>query len=122
MAAKILVCGMGELEYTALCKMCEQEGFVKPVLLLDGHKDMLIKELLIECPEVENRKVMKERMVLFNDLPQGEIVRFIECYKKNGFPRPYFCMVTETNLEWSVEELIKHLVQERLEIEGKKRL
>ena len=117
---KILICGMGEIEYEAVCKMCEKEGFDKPVIAFEGHKDLLIKQLLKEQPDTDNKKAMKERMILFNEMPHQEIIRFIETYKKYGFSKPLFCMVTETNLEWSLEYLLDHLIQERKEIEARR--
>ncbi|KAA0258148.1 DUF3783 domain-containing protein [Deferribacter autotrophicus] len=114
---KILVCGMGEIEFGALCKMCEKEKFDEPVIVFEGHKDLLVKDLLKFQPDVENKKATKERMILFNDMPQQEIIRFIETYKKYGFPKPLFCVVTEHNVEWSIEYLLSHLVKEREEVE-----
>ncbi|MGA1847138.1 DUF3783 domain-containing protein [Deferribacter abyssi] len=119
---KILVCGMGEIEFEALCKMCEKEKFDKPIIVFEGHKNLLVKDLLRSQPDVENKKATKERMILFNNMPQKEIIRFIEIYKKYGFPKPLFCMVTEHNVEWSIEYLLSHLVKEREEVEKNHRI
>ena len=53
------------------------------------------------------------KAIIFNNVPSNRMNAFIESLKKFRISRPLMATVTETSINWTVEELIQNLAAER---------
>ncbi len=121
MEAKILIFGYNEEENNKIKNFCLKNHFPEPVILCQSHKKILIKDLLINRYEPQDCIVRQDNLILFNKLPNYEISRFIDLFKKEGLRIPLWAAVTEHSINWSLEELLTELKKEREEFEKAKK-
>ena len=55
----------------------------------------------------------KEKAIIFNHIPSMRMNAFIEALKKCRIKRPLMAVVTETSINWKLDELISNLIEER---------
>lgn len=71
-------------------------------------KDIVDGKILSKCTEGPNN-----RAIIFNNISQFKIGMFIENLKKIKVRNVLFAAVTETSKEWTLNNLIENLVEER---------
>jgi hypothetical protein len=54
-----------------------------------------------------------ERVILFYNIPQNGVFFLINSFKQTDLPPPIYAVVTEHSINWSLNELLEHLVEER---------
>lgn len=63
--------------------------------------------------ETINEKLPKEKTVIFNNLNDEELNASINLMRNMFKEQPIFAVVTENSNEWTFEDLLEHLIQER---------
>lgn len=71
-------------------------------------KDILSNEVLDDCEDG-----MRNKAIIFNNIEHTRINSFLESLKKMRVNRPLTAVVTETSIDWTLDNLIKNLVEER---------
>jgi hypothetical protein len=54
-----------------------------------------------------------EKVILFNDMSDEEIQKYIEHLRSSFKPLPILAVITETSEKWTFEYLVEHLIEER---------
>jgi hypothetical protein len=75
---------------------------------------MKVGDILSEkAPELPKAKMPEEKVVLFNDMSDEELKKYIEHLRMEFKPLPILAVITETSKKWTFEYLVEHLVEER---------
>ncbi len=71
-------------------------------------KDILEDNISSECEEE-----IRDRAIIFNDLPNMKVSMFIDNMKKMRIAPAMKAIVTETSINWTLSHLLKNLIEER---------
>ena len=71
-----------------------------------------IDEILQRGPVNEFEKGEETFMMLLG-MEKESVMNVVKFFPKEGVRRPIFCMLTKNNIDWSVEKLVKHLIDEQ---------
>ena len=104
----ILAYGLSNIELDKMKKLNYKLIEITPEMSKMTIKDILDGMRL----EVLNGAPIKEKVVLFNNFPQDEIkenIKIIREFLKSGI----MAIVTPVSINWEVNYLIEHLIEER---------
>lgn len=107
---KILVYGLDAEE---MAKMKKSNIKILPVN--ETMLNMKVFDILAEKNEVSepNDRFKGEKILVFNAVPDVQLKLLIDLTKRAIKKKPILAVVTETSIEWSFEQLIEHLIEER---------
>lgn len=72
--------------------------------------DILAEKAGTALPKAE---MPDEKVILFNDMSDEEIQKYIEHLRSSFKPLPILAVITETSEKWTFEYLVEHLIEER---------
>jgi hypothetical protein len=72
--------------------------------------DILAEKAETALPKAE---MPDEKVILFNDMSDEEIQKYIEHLRSSFKPLPILAVITETSEKWTFEYLVEHLIEER---------
>ena len=68
---------------------------------------------ILESGDRENFKNNTNKILLFLGFGESQVRSVLSGFpKKDGISRPIFCGLTEQNIDWTMEYLIEHLLEE----------
>ena len=82
------------------------------ILSASEKEDMLVDEILKKGPEpfFENKET---KIMMFLGMEQEQVMSVVKDFPREGKPaRPIFCTLTPNNINWKLEYLIEHLLEE----------
>lgn len=85
------------------CRMMENS--MSQMKIRDIIEELDLKVLGKEMPEV--------KVILFNNFTDDELERAIKAIRYELAEQPILAVVTPTSIEWTLEALINHLIEER---------
>lgn len=103
-------------EMQQIQNVARMTGITDCILLKPCHGENKVRNILdgeIEQSEVEG---LKEKAIILNHISSARMNAFIEGLKKCRIQRPLIAVVTETSINWSLNELLSNLVQERIAV------
>ena len=114
--ACILLCNLAgkDLQKVKNCAMIL--GIRDQIILNSKNGNTVIKDLLYNTINSECEDGRKERAIIFNAIPPAKMNIFIENLKKVRVNNVLKAVVTETSIDWTVNEVISNLVAERIAI------
>jgi hypothetical protein len=75
---------------------------------------MKVSDILAgKLPAVQKAGMPEEKVILFNDMSDEEIEKYIEQLRREFKPLPILAVITETSEKWTFDYLVEHLVEER---------
>jgi len=75
---------------------------------------LTVGEILRDTEPKESGEVLPaEKVIIFNDMSDEEIEKYVELLRKEFKPLPIMAVVTETSEKWTFEHLVEHLIEER---------
>lgn len=123
---------MDDRQCVILCNFNDKEKkLIKSYALMVGISDQIqvswknsettIKNILEgNISEDSNSNGVKDRAIIFNNLPPKKVSIFIDNMKKMRIAPAMKAVVTETSINWTLNYLLKNLIEERkAEKEGK---
>lgn len=107
---KILVYGLDAEE---MAKM--KKSNIKMLPVNETMLNMKVFDILVEKNEVSepNDRFKGEKILVFNAVPDVQLKLLIDLTKRAIKKKPILAVVTDTSIEWSFEQLIEHLIEER---------
>ena len=114
--ACILVCNLAgkDLQKVKNCAMIL--GIRDQIILSSKNGNTVIKDVLDNNINTECEDGRKERAIIFNAIPPAKMNIFIENLKKVRVNNVLKAVVTETSIEWTVNEVLSNLLAERVAI------
>lgn len=109
----IMLVNFNKKEESLIKNICGFTG-VRDCILLDKRsgntviKDILENNISLDCEDGFSNKA-----IVFNNVPNIKINSFLESLKKMRINRPLTAMVTDTSLDWTLNNLLYNLVEER---------
>ena len=114
--ACILLCNLAgkDLQKVKNCAMIL--GIRDQIILNSKNGNTVIKDVLDNNINTECEEGRKERAIIFNAIPPAKMNIFIENLKKVRVNNVLKAVVTETSIDWTVNEVLSNLVAERIAI------
>lgn len=114
--ACILLCNLGgkDLQKVKNCAMIL--GIRDQIILNNKNGNTVIKDVLDNNINSECEDGRKERAIIFNAIPPAKMNIFIENLRKVRVNNVLKAVVTETSIDWTVNEVLSNLVAERVAI------
>lgn len=114
--ACILLCNLAgkDLQKVKNCAMIL--GIRDQIVLNSKNGNTVIKDVLDNNINTECEDGRKERAIIFNAIPPAKMNIFIENLKKVRVNNILKAVVTETSIDWTVNEVLSNLVAERIAI------
>lgn len=100
-------------EMKQIQNVARMTGITDCILLSPCHGDNRIKEILDGEIKQSETEGIREKAIILNHIPSIRMNAFIEGLKKCRIKRPLIAVVTETSINWSLNELLVNLVNER---------
>ena len=91
-------------------------GIRDQIILNSKNGNTVIKDVLDNNINTECEDGRKERAIIFNAIPPAKMNIFIENLKKVRVNNVLKAVVTETSIDWTVNEVLSNLVAERIAI------
>ena len=114
--ACILLCNLAgkDLQKVKNCAMIL--GIRDQIILNSKNGNTVIRDVLDNNINTECEDGRKERAIIFNAIPPAKMNIFIENLKKVRVNNVLKAVVTETSIDWTVNEVLSNLVAERIAI------
>lgn len=91
-------------------------GIKDSICLYSKNGNTLIKDALENNIDLSCENGRKEKAIIFNNIPNSKINMFIDNLRKIRINNVLKAVVTDTSINWSVNEVIINLIQERAAI------
>jgi len=117
--ARIHTFGFDDAERARIDARFESLGIPPVVVMRRTQGSVRLQQILEQDAEGEGRLEVDERVVLFHNISDAGVVRLMQLFREIDVPRPIFATVTESNLTFTLAELLEHLVEERAQMQGR---
>lgn len=87
---------------------------IKDSIFLDSKNGKTtIADILDNKLSSDNDEIWTNKVVIFNNMNNTKINGFLENLRKMKIARPLSAVVTETNMDWTLNKLVYNLIEER---------
>lgn len=111
--ACVMIVNFNQKELSMIKNISRLIGIKDHIVLCDKNGNSKIKDILEENISDDCENGYKNKSIIFNCIPHQRINAFLDSLKKMRINRPLTAVVTETSIEWSLNNLIMNLVEER---------
>lgn len=117
----IIICNFNDKEKKLIKSYALMVGINDQIQVCWKNSENTIKDILKDnISEDNNSTGVKDRAIIFNNLPSKKVSIFIDNMKKMRIAPTMKAIVTETSINWTLNYLLKNLIKERkAEKEGK---
>lgn len=109
----IIVCNFNDKEAKLLKTYGTMMGIKDQIRVNWTNGDTLVKDILEDNISSGCEEEIRDRAIIFNDLPNMKVSMFIDNMKKMRISPAVKAIVTETSINWSLSRLLKNLIEER---------
>lgn len=95
-------------------------GLRDQIILKVSDADNTLRIILDDAERQEAAGGIKEKAIIFNNIPASRMNAFIEALKKYRMSRPLMAVVTEHSINWTISELMRNLQEERSSLSAQK--
>lgn len=88
-------------------------GIRDQITLDNKNGESIVKNILDGDISSDCENGIKNKSIIFNNIPNNKINAFLESLKKMKIRRPLTAMVTDTSIGWTLNKLIVNLEEER---------
>jgi hypothetical protein len=122
--ARILLFGFSEEEARRIDGGLAALGVPPALKLRSGQAGMVLRRILaedgpaaVEGPKASGEPVPQERLVLFHNISDAGVQALMRFFRETAASHPIFAVVTPTSIDWTLGQLLAHLVEERAALE-----
>lgn len=112
----VLLCNFNGKELKAVKNYASILGLRDQICLYSKNGDSIIKDILEDKVDSNCEDGRKEKAIIFNNISNMKISMFIDNLKKIRINNVLKAVVTETSINWTVNEIIVNLLNERAAI------
>lgn len=110
----IIVCNFGAKEIK-LIENCAQMAGIKDIIKVSQeYGESVVKDIIDSKELVNGSQEYRDRAIIFNNIPNNKISLFMDVLKRIKIKNVLYAVTTEVSKEWTLNELISNLVQERI--------
>ena len=110
----IILCNFDGKEVKTISNLAGMLGIRDKVVLSYKNGNTLVKDVINGNILNDAEEGIRDKAVIFNNIPGGKIGLFINNLKKFRLNNILKAAVTETSQEWTVNVLLKNLVAEKI--------
>jgi hypothetical protein len=117
--AKILVFGFTAEEQQRIDRGLASLGVPPALKMRPNQQGMVLRRILAGEGEEQERPDVpaQERLVLFHNISDAGVQALMRLVREAGAGKPIFAVVTPTSIDWTLGELLAHLMEERAALE-----
>ena len=112
----VILCNFNGKELKAVKNYASILGLRDQICLYSKNGDSIIKDVLEDKVESNCEDGRKEKAIIFNNISNMKINMFIDNLRKIRINNVLKAVVTETSINWTVNEVIINLLNERAAI------
>ncbi len=110
----MLIFGFDKEEKQIMHDLLEKNNLPDYKVIEEPMGKMKIKDILNGLKlDIYNCRLPQEKVILLNNLNDEELEKVIKDLRANLISKPILAVVTETSIEWTFENLLEHLIEER---------
>lgn len=114
----VILCNFNGKELKAVKNYASILGLRDQICLYSKNGDSIIKDILEDNIDSNCEEGRKEKAIIFNNISNMKINMFIDNLKKIRINNILKAVVTETSINWTVNEIIVNLLNERAAIKS----
>jgi hypothetical protein len=109
-----LIYGFDEKEKEIIEEIAKQHHLHRVSAVEEAMAGMKVEDILAGGePAGAPAPMPAEKVILFNDMSDEEIEKYIGHLRREFKPLPILAVVTETSEKWTFDYLVEHLIEER---------
>lgn len=110
----IIVCNFGGKE-VKLVKNCASMAGIKDIIMISQeYAESVVKDIIDNKELIKGSQEHGDKAIIFNNIPNNKISLFMDVLKRVKVKNVLYAVTTDVSKEWSVNELISNLIQERI--------
>ncbi|MDP4091042.1 MAG: DUF3783 domain-containing protein [Bacillota bacterium] len=110
----ILTYGFNEEERILVNSIKEEESLPEIRLITPSMTSMTLRNIIEGIKlEILSKPLPEEKVMIFNNLSDNELDRAIKSIRSRMKTRPILAVVTPTSIDWTLADLLEHLIEER---------
>ncbi|MBU5454816.1 DUF3783 domain-containing protein [Caproiciproducens sp. MSJ-32] len=110
----IILCNFNNKEVKTVGNLASMIGIRDKIILNHKNGNSLVKDILDGKISNDCEDGIKNKAIIFNNIPGAKISIFIDNLKKFRVNNVLKATVTETSKEWTINTVLKNLVAERV--------
>ncbi|NLL30734.1 MAG: DUF3783 domain-containing protein [Clostridiales bacterium] len=110
----LILCNFNNKEVKTIGNLAAMIGIRDKIILNHKNGNSIVKDVLEGKISNDCEEGLKNKAIIFNNIPGGKMGVFIENLKKFRINNVLKATVTETSKEWTVNLVLKNLVAERV--------
>lgn len=110
----MLLYGFDSDEKNILSTIVEKNGLPSLRVMEKGMSQMKVRDIIEGFNfEVLEKEMPEAKVILFNNFTDDELEKAIKAIRYELAEQPILAVITPTSIEWTLEALINHLIEER---------
>lgn len=107
-------------EISTIKIVCNLLGIKDIEILSKNNSSSKIKDIINKQIEINDFEGINQKSIIFNNIGPMKVSSFIDNLKKFRMNRPLIAFVTEDNIDWTLNTLVSHLLEERIALKSGK--
>lgn len=100
-------------ELSVIKIICNLLGIKDIEILTKSNSNSIIKDIINNKLDYSEEEGLNQKSLIFNNIESIKVGSFIDNMKKFRISRPLIAFVTENNINWTLNTLVSHLLEER---------
>lgn len=110
----ILIYGLNEQETNTFKKIASEYNLPKHKIIKNDMGKMTIRDILNGLDlQVFNVNLAEEKVILFSNFTDAQLKYTINLIRETFTFSPILAVITPTSIEWTFQNLLEHLIEER---------
>lgn len=109
----MILCNFNDKELKLLKTYAAMMGLRDQIIVNYKNGNSVVRDILEDKLNNECTDGIKDRAIIFNNLPSMKVSMFIDNMRKMRIAPAMKAMVTETSIDWTLNHLLENLVEER---------
>lgn len=109
----VIVYNFNAKELSVIKMICNLLGIKDIQVLTKNNSDTKIKDIINRQLNNSDEEGINQKSLIFNNIESIKVSAFIDNLKKFRINRPLIAFVTENNINWTLNTLVSHLLEER---------
>lgn len=109
----IMIVNFNAKEQSMIRNVSSLMGIKDQIILKDKNNNSIVRELLNSNILDDCNNGIKDKAIIFNNIPHAKINAFLGSLKKVKINNILSAVVTETSIDWTLNKLLMNLVEER---------
>ena len=120
MSARVYIFGFSPEEEERIQERFAEIGIPAAVRIGKNQGSVVLRDIIEGGLEGSAEMRIDERIVLMHEVSEKGIHSLMQLIKELPVPPPIFAVVTEHSINWTFEELARHLLEEKRSMEARR--